>query len=793
MRRWLLCGVLISLSCCGKPADPKSATAALENASKQFEAGNVDAAKTEVETALKADAGMSEAHFLAAKIAERQNDLQKALNEYVKADAAGPGTNKARLAAAALLLKVRSYDLASEWIARCLADRPSDRAMRSYRALLAQRQGDFAKARADAEAVLTEDRNDGIANAVLAEQALRRRDVSGALAKIDAGLSKDGADRTLLLLKADAFSEQQLFDKAIEIYRALVDVDPAMAEYRRGLAELIAKSSGVDQGEQVLRSGVAVAPDNVDMRLQLISFLERHRTAAAVEEELMSSTKRAPQMAVYDIALADHYNKRGQYQTAKQVLQDTIKRVSSEAAKTSAQLALARILLSHDELQAARAILDTLSKTKPENDEILALRGQLKLKTFDSSSAVQDFLTLAAHQPGNANAYLLLADAYLAEAKYKESIAALRRVMVLRPADFALVARIVDVAVAFGDFSAASRTIDDFLGQNPDSLEARALRVRVAVAGKDWTAAATQMINVRSLPDSARTAVQLDAETKEALKDYGVASERYNRLIFWGESPAFDGNAAQSFIRASILAGRAVSALDELTRMQQRISQGDQPVYKLLLAQLYDSSHQPKQAYALVAEAIAQNPRSVAPYVQQAQALARRSQIDDALAFLQRGLDAGAPNEPLLLARAQIQRSAGQVDEAIETYREVLRVNPRSIVGANEYANLLADQRPKDLEMLRQARELIERNAAVKNQAIVDTMAWLSYRLGDYQKAKDLLGQANSEQSSDPLLKFHYGAVLIATGEPMKGRKMIDETLTQNYPGRDEAKRLVER
>jgi hypothetical protein len=55
----------------------------------------------------------------------------------------------------------------------------------------------------------------------------------------------------------------------------------------------------------VLRDGIAAAPDNIDMRMQLVSFLARHRDEKAVTGELLSAIAAAPKSSVYDIALAD--------------------------------------------------------------------------------------------------------------------------------------------------------------------------------------------------------------------------------------------------------------------------------------------------------------------------------------------------------------------------------------------------------------------------------------------------------------------------------------------------------
>jgi predicted Zn-dependent protease len=120
-----------------------------------------------------------------------------------------------------------------------------------------------------------------------------------------------------------------------------------------------------------------------------------------------------------------------------------------------------------------------------------------------------------------------------------------------------------------------------------------------------------------------------------------------------------------------------------------------------------------------------------------------------------------------------------------------LRVNPKSVVGANELTDTLADQKPLDKAALREARDLLQKNATFKNPAIVDTLAWSDYRLEEFAKAKDLLTSVNAEQSTLPQLRYHYGAVVMALDDREKGQKIIKETLNDNYPGRNEAESLL--
>jgi predicted Zn-dependent protease len=785
---FFVCAILLLLPACGKQQqdNAKIASASLANARKLYEAGQFQPARTEVEASIKAEPKLGDAHLLAGQIAEKLGDPKTALDEYVAA-----GSAQARVAAAALLIRARAYSQAEEWIAKCLASLPNDRTMRAYRALLAERVGDRRKARADAEAILAEDKGNVIANAVLAEEALARNDFDYAMKMIEAGLSADPSDKALLQLKAQVFSERGQTEKVIEIYKTLVAADPTSSAYRVALAELLVKSLGVAQGEQVLREGVAAARDSVDMHLQLVSFLARHRDEKAVVGELRSAIAGSPESTAYDIALAEVYARSSGVDAAAKVLNDAIARTRSGQPHAAAQLALARLLLAHDDITGAGSILESMLKVNPTDDEVLAVRGQLMLKDHNPTAAIRDFLSIIARRPASAAAFTSLAEAYLENDQRKEAVAALRRALSVLPSEVAILRQIVDIQNSFEESSDASRAVSDFLVRNPSSLDGRIMQVRLAIQNKDLSAADVALANLRRMPGSEQKAVALDAEIKEARGLNSDAAGLYRRLIVWNDNSQFDVSAARSFARTSIAAGQSSQGLETLLQVAKNVPPADLAAYDLALAALYDSLGKLDKTEALVESAIQIAPTAPAPYLQQAGQLARKKDFAKALAVLDRGIAAGAPKEMLLLARAEIQKSDGQTDRVIDTYRSVLSTNPKSVIAANELAAMLADQKPLDKVALREARDLLLKNAVVKNQAILDTLAWSDYRLGDFKMAKDLLDLANADQSSNPQLRFHFGAVLIALGENAKGQGIIKSTLNDAYPGRSEAEKLL--
>lgn len=787
-----VCAIFFLLTACGKQQQNReTASSSLLKAQELYSAGQFQSARAEVDASIKADFKASGAHFLAGQIAEKLDDLGRALNEYVIADATAPRSEKARKAAAKLLMRARAYNLAEQWIAKCLADMPNDRAMKGYRALLRQRLGDSRNARADAEAILAENTGDVLANSVLAEEALQRRDPANALIRINAGLATDASDGRLLQLKAEASAQQGRIDRALEIYRALISNDPTEVEYRVALAELFARNLTVDQGVQVLRDGVAIAPGDINMRMQLVSYLTRHRDKSAVIRELTSAIAAAPETTAYDVVLADVYARNNEFDAAAKILNDAAARTNSEASRSSAQLALSRLLIAHNDLGSAKSVLEAVAKNRPADDEVLAARGQLLLKERNPSGAVDTFLSIARRQPANAELFSLLADSYLQNDQAKEAVAALKRVSSLRPSDLTPILRIVDVQIGLGGLPEARRTVEDFLARNPDSIDGRVLQIRLALRGKDSSAAYSALTQLSKLPEAEQQAIRLDGEIREARGQYSDAADLYRRLVIQKIDDRLDVPAAQAFARASIAAGLASEAITQLERIASNISPTDLAAYDMTLASLYDSIDQVDKASKLAESAIRAVPKDTAPYLQQAARYAQRKEIEQALASLDRGIEAGAPKEPLLLARAEIQKSNGQIDGMIATYRDVLSSNPASIIGANELANLLADQKPLDKNALRQARDILQANATFKNQAILDTLAWSAYRLGEFDKARELMNLANPDRLTTPQMRFHLGAILVATGERAKGRAIIKDNLNDIYAERIEAEKIL--
>jgi len=144
----------------------------------------------------------------------------------------------------------------------------------------------------------------------------------------------------------------------------------------------------------------------------------------------------------------------------------------------------------------------------------------------------------------------------------------------------------------------------------------------------------------------------------------------------------------------------------------------------------------------------------------------------DAIAVYDRGLQA-LPDDPrLLYARALACASVDRVDEAIHDLRRLLEFKPDNADALNALGYTLADRTDKKAEAL----TLIEKALALKpgEPAILDSMGWVQYRLGNLDAAVDQLRRAYTKQR-DPEIAAHLGEVLWMSGRKDEARQVWDE------------------
>jgi tetratricopeptide (TPR) repeat protein len=172
------------------------------------------------------------------------------------------------------------------------------------------------------------------------------------------------------------------------------------------------------------------------------------------------------------------------------------------------------------------------------------------------------------------------------------------------------------------------------------------------------------------------------------------------------------------------------------------------------------------------------NPETaVAFYLIEGQVLSDAGYLEEAYGVYGQALESDPENEDLLYARALTAQEMGQIELAEKDMRHILRNDPDNFRTLNALGYTLADQTDRYQEALGYISRALEHKP--DDPAIIDSMGWVQFRLGNLEKARTFLQQA-WDMTKDSEIGAHLGEVLWAQGEREAARRIWDEAKASN-------------
>jgi tetratricopeptide (TPR) repeat protein len=136
------------------------------------------------------------------------------------------------------------------------------------------------------------------------------------------------------------------------------------------------------------------------------------------------------------------------------------------------------------------------------------------------------------------------------------------------------------------------------------------------------------------------------------------------------------------------------------------------------------------------------------------------------------------------LGLASAYEGAGQVQNAVDTYDQMLRRWPDQIIIINNLANLLATSGTDLPRAERLARQLDK--AQPPRAPMLDTQAWVSHLAGHQDEALRLIQQAAALAPTEGIIQYHLGKILLATGKTDLARQALQKALVLTLPSAQE-------
>src|SRR5215831_15522450 len=621
---------------------------------------------------------------------------------------------------------------------------------------------DYTQARDAASQVLEKQPDNDQALLLLADASRTPDDIADARKRIQS-LREKGQDRAiyhLALASLDLRQNEQ--PRAENELKTAVNLDPKLIEAHAALASLYWSRNDLKQADQAFKTAIELAPPRSPARLRYVDFLLKTGANAEAKKILEETNQKhpdylPPRVLLMKMACAEHQD------------DDCVARVKN--------------VLSQDSI----------------NYDALYQDGILNLRKGDGLAAIRDFEFLSNAYRQNPLVRYQLALAYLLYSNSKDLSDENRR-------------KAVD---------AAESRLNEAVGLQPNFDQAAMLLADLKIR-KGIPAAAVELLEplTKERPQVAQAQYLLaTAYLAQQKSDQALAVYRHMTELFPNDpQPSFligsvllgqgkQADARKAFGKSNEISPDYLPAVERLVDLDiadKQYAPAMDRVQKLidkdpklaspwgLRAKIYLAQQDFTHAEPDLLKAIEFDPKLEVAYQLLTQLYVVSNRQEEAIAKLTAFVEnnKGAPAVPALMQLGSIQERLKHFDAARDAYEKVLTVAPNVPFALNNLAVLYSEhfgQLDKAYDLAQKAKE------AANDPHIVDTLAWILFKRGDYSGALPLLRDSAAKLPALPEIQFHLGMTYYMLGEEEPARVALQKAVDApaDFPAKDQARRRL--
>lgn len=389
--------------------------------------------------------------------------------------------------------------------------------------------------------------------------------------------------------------------------------------------------------------------------------------------------------------------------------------------------------------------------------------------------------------PRSAQAHLLLAHFYQEQGQHKQALISAEQAYQLNPSNAEIVLFYAQILELSGDNAKAVTLYDQLFSENP-SLE------------------------------------ELLGKTLALYKTFGDLNEIYKRLETMAEATKHKSIGIE-IQKALVLweLSRNLEALNVLLQLQKVYPDSEQILYLTGLAheklgdftsaiaqynrvredstfylpanfqslRVLDAQKDYTSAY-LVIQKLAKSRYVIAEvYSIGANLYAKENKFAEAIGFLREGYKKFPDQLQLLFLVGVFQEKSNQIDDCVQTMKEVIRKDPNNSSALN-YLGYIWAERGIKLDI---AQSLIERALSIKpnDGFYLDSLAWVFYQKGDFPKALEMLNNAIKVEPEEGIIVEHLGDVYLKMGKTESALQTYEQAIKKSNLEAKDKNRIQEK
>jgi tetratricopeptide (TPR) repeat protein len=417
---------------------------------------------------------------------------------------------------------------------------------------------------------------------------------------------------------------------------------------------------------------------------------------------------------------------------------EAVRQAASKKDKQQGFATVASLLSQVDDKQEALRVMQQVAARHPRSAFAQYYQAMLAAAAGDYTQALASLDRALVLNPKLALAHLLRTRLLMDQGNRTAALAGLAKAVAVLPRDRNLRMNYARLLVDAGQLDKARREFATLLNQNPrDADSIYALGV-LATETRQFDLAESYFLELIKRNLRLADAYFELGRIEEQRGDYAKANEWYGRV-----------SGEERYLTAQLRKGVMLAKAGETAAFAQHFEtlRRDQP----------------------------QN--SINLYLAEAEALREADRHQEAFDALDRGLALHPNDKELLYARALAAEKLDRLDVLERDLRAILAADPKNGQALNALGYTLADRTDRYQEALgyiEQALALLPDDAAV-----LDSMGWVQYRLGDRAKALEYLRRAYLA-NPDAEIAAHLVEVLWVSGQREEAKKVWREALRKD-------------
>jgi tetratricopeptide (TPR) repeat protein len=526
-------------------------------------------------------------------------------------------------------------------------------------------------------------------------------------------------------------------------------VSPPKAPSREAVQEALPSEDEAKFKIETAQSARAnrIAPTNEAYYFYIESQLARNRGELdRAVNFLQDATQHDPQSAFLKQELAELHMSRKEYSKALEVINQALARDDQNAGSLVLK---ARALIALEQPEVALPILEQVIRIDPEDEQTYLLLGSLYAQLENYADAQKVYTELVARFPDSVPGYYYLGKTCAARKSYNDAETAFNRVRELAPELEEPRLELIKLYEATGQPQKSERIYQELIDLNPEDL---AIQLDLALHYYRHGKKTSAMQMLETVP----VAEGDDPRLISTIAQSYIEPERYADALviikmLLTRDPQHDG--------LNYLAGLAYDGLqkpEEVTRYFKKVRSDSRFFANAVMhVGFIIKENDLPGAVVYLTDAINKAPENTDLWLFLATILEDDHQYAAAMESIEAGLAISPKGTDLLFRLGVLQDKSSQKDNSINTMQQVIELDPKHVNALNYLGYTYAEMG----QNLDEAEQLINRALTLKpdDGYITDSLGWVYYQKGLYQKALEVLLSALELVPDDPTILEHIG------------------------------------